>query len=107
MFDTCIPHTNSHKDLELILSEDLSWDKHYKIVTAHTYKVLGLIRRTLLPCHSASTMVKLYVSLVRSQLLYCTQIWHLHLMKDILIIEQVQHRATKYILNDHISCYKT
>jgi len=39
MSDTCIPHTDSHKDLGLILSEDLSWDKRYKIITAHAYKV--------------------------------------------------------------------
>ena len=49
----------------------------------------------------------LYVSMVRSQLLYCTQIWRPHLMKDILNIERVQCRATKYILNDYTSCYKT
>ena len=52
-------------------------------------------------------MVKLYVSLVRSQLLYCTQIWRPRLMKDILNIERVQRRATKYILNDYTSSYKT
>ena len=45
--------------------------------------------------------------MVRSQLLYCTQIWRPHLMKDILNIERVQRRATKYILNDYTSCYKT
>ena len=28
-------------------------------------------------------------------------------MKDILIIEHVQHCVTKYILNDYTSCYKT
>ena len=28
-------------------------------------------------------------------------------MKDILIIERVQRHATKYILNDFTSCYKT
>ena len=28
-------------------------------------------------------------------------------MKDILNIERVQRRATKYILNDYTSCYKT
>ena len=77
------------------------------LATARAYKVLGLIRRTILPNHSNTTMVKLYVSLVRSQLLYCTQIWRPHLMKDILTIERVQRRATKYILNDFISCYKT
>ena len=28
-------------------------------------------------------------------------------MKDILSIERVQRRATKYTLNDYTSCYKT
>ena len=42
--DTSIPHCDSHKDLGLILSADLSWNKHYKTITAHAYKVLGLIR---------------------------------------------------------------
>ena len=107
MSDTCIPHMDSHKDLGIILSEDLSWGKHYKSITARAYKVLGLIRRTFLPSHSTSTMVKLYISLVRSQLFYCTQIWRPHLMKEILSIERVQRRATKYILNDYTSCYKT
>ena len=45
--------------------------------------------------------------MVRSQLFYCTQIWHPHLMKDILSIEQIQHRATKFLLNDYTSNYKT
>ena len=27
-------------------------------------------------------------------------------MKDIFIIELVQHPATKYVLNDYTSCYK-
>ena len=52
-------------------------------------------------------MVGLYVSLVQSRLLYCTQVWHPHLMKDILNIERVQRHAIKYILNDYISSYKT
>ena len=58
-----------HKDLGIILSSDLS----YKSITARAYKVLSLVRHTILPNHSTTTMVKLYVSLIRSQLLYCTQ----------------------------------
>ena len=46
MSDTCIPRMDSHKDLGIILSENLSWGKHYKSITAHAYKVLGLIRHT-------------------------------------------------------------
>lgn len=102
-----IPHLDSHKDLGLILSEDLSWDKHYKFIIARAYKVLGLIRRKFIPFHSPSTLTKLYTSLVRSQLLYCSQIWRPHLMRDILNFEQIQRRATKFILNDYTSSYKS
>ena len=47
MSDTCIPHLDSHKDLGLVLSENLSWDKHYKFIIACAkcaYKALGIIR---------------------------------------------------------------
>ena len=101
MSNSIIPHADSHKDIGLILSEDLSWDKHYKDITARAYKTLGLIRRTFAPTHSPSTLVRLYVSLIRSQLLYCMQVWCPHLTKDILNLERIQRRATKYILNEY------
>ena len=72
MSNSIIPHVHSHKDLGLILSEDVSWDKHYKDITARAYKTLGPIRCTFVPTHPPSTLVRLYVSFVRSQLLYCT-----------------------------------
>ena len=56
--------------------------------------------------HYPSAKTKLYTTLVRSQLTYCTQLWRPHLIKDILNIERVQRRATKYILNDYVSDYK-
>ena len=37
--------------------------------------------------------------------MYCSTIWRAHLIKDITMIEQLQRRATKFILNDHQSCY--
>ena len=57
--------------------------------------------------HYSLAKAKLYTTLVRSQLTYCTQLWRPHLMKDILNIERVQRRATKYVLNDYVSDYKT
>ena len=71
------------------------------------YKILGLIRRTFSVSHYSLAKAKLYTTLVRSQLTYCTQLWRPHLMKDILNIERVQWRATKYVLNDYVSDYKT
>ena len=107
--DTRIPRSDSHKDLGITLSVDLSWNKHYNTIAAHAYKVLGLIHQTFSSCHSITTMTRLFVSLVRSQLFYCTQIWRPHLMKYILNIERVQCCATncKHILNDYTSSYKT
>ena len=45
-------------------------------------------------------------SLIRSQVLYCSPVWRPYLIKDIKKLEQLQHRATKYILSDCISDYK-
>ena len=44
---------------------------------------------------------------MRSQLVYCSQIWRPHLIKDILLLERVQRRATKYILNDYNLSYES
>ena len=41
-----------------------------------------------------------YISLVNTQLLYCSQIWRPVLIKDIQSLEQMQRWATKFILND-------
>ena len=77
------------------------------ILLAKAYKALGLICRTFSQSVSPSVKVKLYIALVRSQIMYSSPIWRPHLMKDIHKIEQLQWRATKYILQDYTSDYKT
>jgi len=69
MFETVISQQDSHKDLRITISEDY---KHYSFIIACTYKILGLIFRTIGFPHCLSIMVELYRSLVQSQLLYCT-----------------------------------
>ena len=49
----------------------------------------------------------LYISLVRSQLTYGSQLWNPHLIKDVINLEQVQRHATCFILNDFNSDYKS
>ena len=68
--------------------------------------MFGIIRRTFSQSNSVTTKIK-YTSLIRSQLTYCSIIWRPHLIQDITKLEQVQRRATKYILNDYSSNYKT
>jgi len=69
MSDSIIPHVDSHKDLGVMLSEDLSWEKHHNAIIACAYRTLGLICQTFVRNYSPTTMIKLYVSLVRSMLL--------------------------------------
>ena len=40
-------------------------------------------------------------------LTYCCQVWRPHLLKDIQALERVQPHATKWILNDFITDYKS
>ena len=66
-----------------------------------------LLRCTFSQSINSSTKRTLYIALVRSQLLYCSPLWHPYLIQDISVLERIQRRATKFILNDYISDYKT
>jgi len=85
---------------------DFNWTEHYRSISAKAYQTLGLIRRTL-KTNCTQAKKQLYITLVRSQLIYCSQIWRPHLIKDIILLERIQQRATKYILNDYQSTYKS
>ena len=58
--------------------------------------------------HATASKKLLYISLVRSQLIYCSQLWRPYLLKDIITLERIQRRtrATKFILNDYQSSYR-
>ena len=101
-----IPVHNSHNDLGILLSDDLSWSDHYSKISGKAYGKLALIRRTFshrIPVHIKKS---LYTALVKSQLLYGSQVWRPSLIRDIKSLERIQRRATKYILNDFTSNYK-
>ena len=95
--------TSQHKDLDVNFSNTLHWAKHYEIIITKAYQTLGFICRTFV----LNSRKQLYISLVRSQLLYCSPLWRPQPLKDIFALEQVQQRATKFILNDYESSYKS
>ena len=95
-----------YRDLGILISSDLKWGNHLTMITARAYKVLGLIRRSFSNGLSISAKKRLYSSLVCSQLNYASQIWRPHLIKEIVALERVQRRASKFILSDYQSTYK-
>ena len=46
----------------------------------------------------ACVSTKFYSKIVRSQLIYCSQLWRLYLLMDIITLERIQRRATKFNL---------
>ena len=100
-----ISSVNKTKDFGILLSSSLNWDDHSNSILSKAYKILGLIRRTF--STNLILVKKLYISLVQAQLLYCSQVWRPYKMKDILLLERAERRATKYILNYYYSSYKS
>ena len=82
----------SYQDLGIIISEDLSWELHYELITSRAYKTLGLMWRTFIGAQCTSTKRSLYQS---PKLTYCSPIWRPHLLKDIKALETIQRPATK------------
>ena len=96
--------TNSHKDVGIIVSSNLDWINYYNYISGQAYKIFGLLRRTFSNCNSTHAKK---TPLVRPKLTYCSCVWRPHLIKDITTLENVQRRATKFILNDYTSDYKS
>ena len=103
-----IPEQQTIRDLGITITSNLSFHDHYKNICSKAYGSLNLIRRTF---HMQSTSIvtkrNLYVTLVRSKLTYCSQLWRPRLLKDIIMLETVQKRSTKFILHDYTSDYKS
>ena len=105
--DSMINLKSHHKDLGIVVSDDLQWHLHHNHILDKSYKILGMIRRTFGKSNSVITKAKLYTSLIRSQLAYCSIIWRPYLIQDIIKLESIQRRATKFIMNDYTSDYKS
>ena len=103
---TPITYCEQHKDLGVVMTSNLQRDSHITLFSSTAYKKLGLLCRSFSSAVHINAKHSLYLSLIRSQLVYCSQIWRPYLLKDITLLERVQRRATKFILNDYSSNYK-
>jgi len=102
-----IDESPSYKDLGIIFTNPLTWQAYYEMIASKAYKSLGLLCRVFKDstCSQARKFLYIYISLVRSKLLYCSSLWRSHLLKDIESLEKVQRRATKFISSNYQSDY--
>ena len=95
-----IPVSRMYSDLGIHINDSLIFDASQQVFITHS--------RTL-HLHNAPMQIKkqLYLSIIRSRLTYCSQLWHPHQFKYINMLKNVQRRCTKFITNDYTSDYKS
>jgi hypothetical protein len=99
MKGSALDYVRTIEDLGIIVSNDLNWHLHISNITSKANKVLGLIKRVCKDLKDPDTRKILYCSLVLPQLEYCSQLWSPIQVNQKLLLENVQRRATKFILN--------
>jgi len=93
---------DSHPYLGVHISNKLNWNNHIQKMCAKANRSLGFIRRNLYSCNQ-STKLQAYTSLVRPLLEYSSAVWDPHTKKNIDLLESIQKRAARFILNDYES----
>ena len=94
--DNLLDSTKEENDLGVLINPALSCSKHCARAAKRATCILGQIKRTF-TYKSATVVKKLYTSLVRPRLEYCTQACRPWLQQDVNLLESVQRRMTRLI----------
>ena len=90
---------DKEKDLGVDVCANFKWDVHTHTIIGKANRMLGLLRRTCPLLTSNSVRRTLYLTHVRSQLCYASDVWSPNTVKPSKRVESSQRRATTWILN--------
>ena len=90
------------KDLGVIVENNLLWNSHIHMVTGKANKMLGLLKRTCPLLTETKIRRSLFLSLVKSQLCYGSEVWSPSNVSLKVKIEKIQRRATRWILKSRM-----
>jgi len=90
--------TKLEKDLGVMISDSLKSSEQCKYAYGKASQMLALVARTI-STRDQCILVKIYKSIVRPHLEYCTPAWSPHYVKDKELIEKVQHRFTRLFVH--------
>ena len=105
MNSTVLSRVEKEKDLGVCVNKNLSWNDHICTITAKGNKMLGLLKRTCPLLTNTTVRRTLYLTLVRSQISYASEVWSPHTNKLISKLESVQRRPTAWILKSKCGDY--
>jgi hypothetical protein len=98
--DKTLAPVREEKDLGVVITSNFTWDQQILAVVSKANKMLALLRRTCPLIKDARVRRSLYLSLVKCH--YATEVWspaHISLKRK---VENVQRRATRWILQQRM-----
>ena len=93
-----LSRVHKEKDLGVYINDNLSWHNHVDAITAKGNKKLGMLKRTCPLLTDTTVRRTLYLTLVKSQQSYATEVWSPPTIKMRSKVESVQRRATFWIM---------
>ena len=97
----------SERDLGIVIANDTSWKDHIVMIVAEANRMLGFLKRNCAGIVGSTALLRLYCSLVRSHFCFCSQLWAPQsIISNLLLVENIQRRATHFILMNSNLCYK-
>ena len=105
MCGVSLEKSKMEKDLGIIVSGNLGWNKHQNFVVAKASQKLGLLRRSCSFSKAIQNRKILYLAIVRSQFEHCSQIWRPTNNTQLSKFQTVQKRAVKWILGEDFHHY--
>ena len=95
-----LQNVSTAKYLGVNIQDNLNWGLHIDTITNKANKTLGFLRRNL-KIGNKKTIETAYKAFVRPFLEYSATVWDPHSANNIKTIENVQHRAARWVTNRH------
>ena len=89
---------DSKVDLEVTVTIMFSWNQHIILTVSKANKMLGLLQRTCPLLTNRDARRTFYLSLVKFQMCYATEIWSPFQSTFKINLERIQRLATRWIL---------
>ena len=104
--DVPLEQVSSFKYLGVVLSENISWNKHVEMVRSKAMKQVGMIYRKFYTHCNTASLQQLYVWFVRSHLkYYAAPVWDPHNTSHINSLERVQKFSLRMCLKSWSESY--
>ena len=100
-----LEESTEEKDLGVIIDNKLTFRKHCEKIATTANKLLGILRRNFTYIDDTN-FNHLYKGLIRPIIEYAAQVYNPMYQREIVLLENIQRRATKMVIGLHNKSYE-